>query len=52
MLVIVGAALREIFDESAYGRFLERRRLRTSPEAYAEFLLENEANRQRRPRCC
>lgn len=52
ILSIVRAALCEIFDESAYGRFLDRRRLRTSSEAYAEFLLENEASRQRRPRCC
>lgn len=52
MLSIVRAMLREIFDEAAYGRFLERRRLRTSSEAYAEFLLENEARQQRRPRCC
>jgi len=49
---IVRAALQEIFDESAYARFLMRRQLQTSPEAYAEFLRENETSRQRRPRCC
>jgi hypothetical protein len=49
---VVRAALQEIFDESAYARFLLRRQLQTSPEAYAEFLRENETIRQRRPRCC
>ncbi|PYX19390.1 MAG: hypothetical protein DMG82_25655 [Acidobacteria bacterium] len=49
---IVRATLQEIFDESAYARFLLRRQLQTSPEAYAEFLRENEASRRRRPRCC
>jgi hypothetical protein len=44
--------LREIFDESAYARFLQRRQLVSSPQAYAEFLVENEATAQRRPRCC
>jgi hypothetical protein len=51
-LAIVRSALREIFDESAYARFLERRQLATSPQAYAEFLRENEVNRGRWPRCC
>jgi hypothetical protein len=46
------SVLREIFDESAYARFLERRQLATSPQAYAEFLREREATGQRRPRCC
>jgi hypothetical protein len=49
---LVGLVLREIFDESAYARFLERRQLATSPQAYAEFLRENERSRARRPRCC
>jgi hypothetical protein len=44
--------LLEIFDESAYARFLQRRQLVSSPQAYAEFLVENEARAQRRPRCC
>jgi hypothetical protein len=51
-LQIVRSVLREIFDESAYARFLARRQLATSPQAYAEFLRENELNRERRPRCC
>jgi hypothetical protein len=49
---ILVATLREIFDESAYARFLERKRLNSSREAYAAFLRESEAARARRPRCC
>ena len=44
--------LREIFDESAYARFLERRQLSASRSTYAAFLQENEAAKSRRPRCC
>ena len=51
-LAVVGSILREIFDESAYARFLERRQLTTSPTAYAEFLAESRQQRERRPRCC
>jgi hypothetical protein len=46
------SALREIFDESAYTRFLDRQRLPSSPHAYAAFLRENQRPRERRPRCC
>ena len=46
------AALREIFDESAYARFLARRQLATSPNAYAAFRDEQEMAKARRPRCC
>jgi hypothetical protein len=46
------AALREIFDESAYARFLTRRQLNTSPKAYAAFRDEQEISKARRPRCC
>jgi hypothetical protein len=45
------AALREIFDEAAYQRFLERASLASSPQAYAEFLRERERI-STRPRCC
>ena len=51
-VAVIGAILREIFDESAYARFLERRQLVTSPAAYAEFLAESRQQRERRPRCC
>lgn len=46
------AALREIFDEAAYARFLERTRQRSSRAAYAGFLRERAASHERRPRCC
>jgi len=48
----MGAILREIFDESAYARFLERKQLTTSPDAYAEFLAESRQQGERRPPCC
>lgn len=49
---VLVAALREIFDESAYSRFLDRRRVASSPAAYGEFLRESETAKARRPRCC
>ena len=48
---ILMAALREIFDEAAYARFLGREG-RTSRESYAAFLREREAKVARRARCC
>jgi hypothetical protein len=44
--------LREIFDESAYERFLCRTGLASSPAAYQAFLKEHQAVKARRPRCC
>lgn len=49
---ILAAALREIFDEAAYSRFLDRSHMNSSPAAYAEFWRERENNQARRPRCC
>ncbi len=49
---IVVAALREIFDESAYARFLDQRHLESSRAAYATFRREDEVAKARRPRCC
>ena len=49
---IVQSMLREIFDESAYARFLARNQVQSSREAYAEFLRETELTRARRARCC
>jgi len=49
---ILLATLREIFDESAYLRFLSRNHLASSPAAYAAFLRESELAKARRPRCC
>lgn len=46
------AALREIFDESAYQRFLDRTQRPTSAGAYAVFRQENEQAKLRRPKCC
>ena len=49
---ILLATLREIFDESAYARFLGRNGLASSAVAYAAFLWEQEAAKVRHPRCC
>ena len=48
MVQIVMATLREIFDESAYARFLQRNGMHSSRAAYTAFLRENEAARARR----
>ena len=52
VLTTVLAMLREIFDESAYARYLEKNQLCSSREAYAGFLREHELVKARRPRCC
>lgn len=46
------ATLREIFDESAYQRFLDRSQQQNSVNAYAAFRLENEEAKSRIPKCC
>jgi hypothetical protein len=46
------AALREIFDEAAYLRFLDRSGIPSSTEAYAAFRREFEDAKVRRPKCC
>ncbi len=46
------AVLREVFDESAYKRFLLRQQIVSSQSAYAQFLREQEVAKARRPRCC
>jgi|HubBroStandDraft_6_1064221.scaffolds.fasta_scaffold39902_2 hypothetical protein len=51
-LEVLRSVLREIFDESAYARFLERQAVPSSRQAYADFLHEGDAGRERRPRCC
>jgi hypothetical protein len=51
-LALCRAAMQEIFDEAAYGRFLDRRKASASRETYAAFLRENELAKARRPRCC
>jgi hypothetical protein len=49
---IVVATLREIFDESAYERFLHRAKMDSSAKAYAAFRAEFEEAKTRRPKCC
>jgi hypothetical protein len=46
------ACLHEIFDESAYVRFLRQHRMPSSRRAYTEFCREQSATKARRPRCC
>jgi hypothetical protein len=46
------AMLREVFDESAYQRFLLREKVAPSVASYAAFLAEYETVKARRPRCC
>jgi len=49
---ILLAALREIFDEAAYDRFLRRTQTVSSPAAYSAFCRERDASRASRPKCC
>jgi hypothetical protein len=49
---ILIAALREIFDEAAYERFLRRAKMDSSAQAYAAFRAEFEEAKTRRPKCC
>ncbi len=48
---ILSAMLREIFDESAYRRFLQRTGQASSPASYREFLRQR-LEVKPRPRCC
>jgi hypothetical protein len=49
---IVLATLREIFDEAAYERFLQRTQMVQSAQAYAAFRREFEEAKMRKPKCC
>lgn len=51
-LALLLAVLREIFDESAYERFLSRQHLVSSAEAYSSFCRDHQQSKARRPRCC
>ncbi|HEY6273016.1 MAG TPA: hypothetical protein VIX19_13620 [Terriglobales bacterium] len=51
-LQTVLAALREIFDESAYERFLAGTSASRSAASYRDFLRDREAALARKPRCC
>jgi hypothetical protein len=46
------AVVREIFDESAYDRFLLRTRASRSVASYREFTRERDAAMVKKPRCC
>jgi hypothetical protein len=52
VLGILVDALREIFDESAYARFLNRQQVQSSRLSYAAFLREQETAKARRLKCC
>jgi hypothetical protein len=49
---ILLATLREIFDEAAYSRFLQRTQMESSAAAYAAFWHERETGQAPRPKCC
>jgi len=51
-LLLLRGALREIFDESAYARFLTRQHVPSSPAAYRAFLRECGIRKARQARCC
>ena len=48
----IRATLREIFDESAYDRFLLRTQASRSTASYREFTRERDAAMLKKPRCC
>jgi hypothetical protein len=48
----VRGALREIFDESAYDRFLLRTNAKRSVASYCDFTRERDASMLKKPRCC
>jgi hypothetical protein len=52
ILNVLLATLREIFDESAYSRYLTRTAAQPSRASYAAFLDEKRAADLRRVRCC
>ena len=49
---ILKATLREIFDESAYDRFLELHQVLPGRDSYAAFRRELETTKARLPKCC
>jgi hypothetical protein len=49
---VLASTVDEIFDESAYNRFLKRQGITSSAAAYAAFLQESGDLKARRPRCC
>jgi hypothetical protein len=51
-VALLTSTLREIFDESAYSRFLQRHGRSASRDSYAAFRRELESAKARHPRCC
>jgi hypothetical protein len=49
---IIRAVLSEIFDESAYDRFLLRTNAGRSIASYRAFTRERDAAMLKKPRCC
>ena len=49
---IVRLTMREIFDEAAYARYLERTGTSGSRQAYASFLEEKHQAKSPAARCC
>ncbi len=52
IVLLVSAVLREIFDESAYDRFLLRTHTSRSIASYRAFMRERDAAVVKKPRCC
>ncbi len=50
--MLVRAVLREIFDESAYDRFLLRTHAARSVGSYRDYMRERDAAMAQKPRCC
>jgi len=48
----IRAAIREIFDESAYDRFLQRTHTPRSIASYRDFTRERDAAMVKKQRCC
>jgi hypothetical protein len=49
---ILWATLSEIFDESAYDRFLQRTDGSRSVASYRDFMRERDVAMAKKPRCC
>jgi hypothetical protein len=49
---VLRAVFGEIFDESAYDRFLHRTKTPHSAESYRAFQREREHSIAQKPRCC
>ena len=48
----IHATLREIFDESAYDRFLQRTGTSHCKDSYRAFMRDRESAMAQKPRCC